>query len=222
MPKNKTSKIGKRAQPKITIVPHLASNLETITKFENENKELKEQIDNLTKIIEKISKQDTNQQEPIHTKSTDINNIEMEIIPDATQGEDQEEFIQVLKKKNEQRRKKTSGNKSNQQEVSTTLTQLRHATTAGPSTQGTDIPQQNNGIREVIRTNISPTKPPPINILYQDPKETIQLITSNSKELNFHIKRLNKIKLSLQLNNIKDFQKAKEALTQEETKYCIH
>ncbi|CAK9816292.1 Nucleic-acid-binding protein from transposon X-element [Anthophora plagiata] len=66
-------------------------------------------------------------------------------------------------------------------------------------------PEQNKTIREVTFT----CKPPPINILYQDPKETVQLISHSSSQGNFHIKRISKTKHVLQLNTLEDFQKAK-------------
>ncbi|CAK9827468.1 hypothetical protein ANTRET_LOCUS5157 [Anthophora retusa] len=70
-------------------------------------------------------------------------------------------------------------------------------------------PEQNKTIREVAST----VKPPPINILYQDPKETIQLISQNNSQVNFHIKRLSKTKHVLQLNTLEDFQKAESVLS---------
>lgn len=72
--------------------------------------------------------------------------------------------------------------------------------------------------REKEKENKQPTKkedrPPPINILYQDPKDTAQLMSLCIGQAKFVIKRINISKHALQVNNIIDFSKAKKALEQ--------
>lgn len=68
---------------------------------------------------------------------------------------------------------------------------------ASTSTRGQAAQRgQNKAAPEKMKTrkvsNIH--KPPPINILLQDPKETIQLIKQNNSEADFHVKRIIKTK----------------------------
>lgn len=55
-------------------------------------------------------------------------------------------------------------------------------------------------------------KPPPLNIIYQNPKDAERLITSQIKEANFTIKRINNNKHILQMFSLTDFHKAKKLL----------
>lgn len=55
-------------------------------------------------------------------------------------------------------------------------------------------------------------KPPPLNIIYQSPKDTERLISSQIKQANFTIKRINNNKHVLQMFSLTDFHKAKKLL----------
>ncbi|GAB1861458.1 hypothetical protein CAJAP_02537 [Camponotus japonicus] len=55
-------------------------------------------------------------------------------------------------------------------------------------------------------------KPLPLNIIYQSPKDTERFITSQIKQANFTIKRINNNKHILQMFSLTDFHKAKKLL----------
>lgn len=62
-------------------------------------------------------------------------------------------------------------------------------------------------------------KPPPINILYQDPKDTVCLFEKELKVDNFHIKRVNNSKHIAQFQALNDFKRAKEVLAKANTNF---
>jgi hypothetical protein len=71
----------------------------------------------------------------------------------------------------------------------------------------------------------SPTKgnrPPPINIILQDSKDTVALIQDTLKIWNFHIKRIHAGKHVLYLQNLNDYNKAKDILITTDTAFYTY
>jgi hypothetical protein len=80
-------------------------------------------------------------------------------------------------------------------------------------------------VRESFRDALSPAKgnrPPPIYITLQDPKDTVALIQDILKIRNFHIKRIHADKHVLYLQNLNDYNKAKEILITTDTAFYTY
>lgn len=111
------------------------------------------------------------------------------------------EFLTYLKRKNTQQ--ETIKNKKKLNYVPKDEAETRHK-----SNQSTSQDQQ-PAIQKARRKD----RPPPINILYQDPKDTTRLLKANISNMNnFYIKRINNGKHVLQINNMDNFKTAKELL----------
>lgn len=207
MTKHKLRKTENISQ-KMATTPQAQTTQELLIKLQNENKELKKQLVKLSQIIENFRKEEN--KEPVQDKiqASTSSNIHMEVRMEDDQM-DQGDFIQVLKKRNEQRKATSSKHIHKQQQAVPTPNKPSTSGPTHPLGQIKTMPQQNETTREVTPI----LKPPPINILYQDPKETIQLINHNNNQIKFHIKRLSKTKHVLQLNTLEDFQKAKSTLS---------
>ena len=119
------------------------------------------------------------------------------------------------------------------------------ATTGSPNTR--DSPSSNKTTQPTVSTSAAPpapppgdrrttdnlpasptdprqvptekTRPPPINIINQDPRDTVQLIKHNIGISNFHIKLIHNNKHVLYLDNLQDFTKAKEILISAQTSF---
>jgi len=66
-------------------------------------------------------------------------------------------------------------------------------------------------------------RPPPINILYQDPRDTNKLLKSNIKDIkDFYIKRVNNGKHILQLDTVENFKQVKELLIKCNSKFYTY
>lgn len=66
-------------------------------------------------------------------------------------------------------------------------------------------------------------RPPPINILYQDPKDTANLLKTKLRDTNnFYIKRINNGKHILQIDNIDNYKIVKELLTECNSKFYTY
>jgi hypothetical protein len=66
-------------------------------------------------------------------------------------------------------------------------------------------------------------RPPPINILYQDPKDITKLIKANIKKMNnFYIKRINGSKHILYVDSLENFNQVKELLVKCNTKFYTY
>jgi len=62
-------------------------------------------------------------------------------------------------------------------------------------------------------------KPPPINIFYQDPRDTLRLIKETLGNMTFHIKRINEYKHILYINDIDNYNKIKKLLKETNTNF---
>jgi len=62
-------------------------------------------------------------------------------------------------------------------------------------------------------------KPPPINIFHQDPRDTLKLIKETLGNVTFHIKRINKYKHTLYINDIDNYNKTKNLLKETNTNF---
>lgn len=120
------------------------------------------------------------------------------------ESQDPSDFLKYLKRKNKQQQENNSTKKSgNAPRNGSEATQKDKQTPYQPKD-----PQNTPG-----RTKRK-ERPPPINILYQDHKDTTKLLKENLKDMNnFYIKRLNSGKHTLQVDNIDNFKQAKELLT---------
>lgn len=66
-------------------------------------------------------------------------------------------------------------------------------------------------------------KPPPINILYQDPRDTTTLLKSKLKDLdNFYIKHINSGKISLQVDTLENYKQVKQLLSKCNSKFYLY
>lgn len=75
----------------------------------------------------------------------------------------------------------------------------------------TEIPQREISKESQKKANDN-FKPPPFNILYQDPKDTVNLLKNELGEAKFFIKRINNNKHILQLDNLENYKKNSKIL----------
>ncbi|KAK2578796.1 hypothetical protein KPH14_012642 [Odynerus spinipes] len=140
-------------------------------------------------------------------------------IPWTEESDTEDPFTTVLRKKNQVSRELERSRASWHLPGSTTET-TTPATTPGAVTPVASKPQQKNNAEEGKSLDIqAKRKSPPINILYQDPKETVDLIRNKFKQIDFHVKRVRNSKHVVQLHSLADFDKVKETLTKPNTSH---
>ena len=83
--------------------------------------------------------------------------------------------------------------------------------TSHPTEEQTDAPSSTKGYR-----------PPPINITLHEPKDTVAILQDTLKIRNFHIKRIHAGKHVLYLQNLNDYNEAKEILITTSTAFYTY
>lgn len=127
--------------------------------------------------------------------------------------QDKINYIDYLKRKNQSQEPTRKKKKTRDPEDSTMDAKITVRQQANPPNSTTEKTQK---IRRKDR-------PPPINILYQDPKDTVKLLKSTIKDTNnFQIKRINNGKHTLQVDNINNFNAVKELLVKCNLKFYTY
>jgi len=122
------------------------------------------------------------------------------------------DFAVYLKKKNNQR--ETTNNKekprySSKSEEPRKKNIITHSQAKDPQEEPQKIRGKN--------------RPPPINILYQDPRDTTKLLKTNIKDMkNFFIKRVNNGKHILHVDTMENFKQVKELLIKCNSKFYTY
>ncbi|CAL1678425.1 unnamed protein product [Lasius platythorax] len=152
-----------------------------------ENNLLKEEIQNLKKIIQDYNRKEQmtpniptcNRFEVLETSNTQM---EEEMEYQDTEGNNvHEDFLTNLRRKNNQL---DSNNNNKRKKYSHGHNKEEYHKEDKKTTSTEEI--------QAVQRAARRTRPPPINILYQDPKDTTKLLKDNLKEMtNFYIKRIN-------------------------------
>lgn len=145
---------------------------------------------------------------------------------ESSTEEEKNAALEVIRQKNENARnpiraasspepgESPENTKTIQEAAGTSAARIAHS--KGQRLTTSDIPAPQ---RDPRQTPIIKARPPPINIISQDPKDTVQLIKHNLSITNFHIKRIHNNKHILYVNNLSDFTKAKNILTSAKTSF---
>lgn len=113
------------------------------------------------------------------------------------------QFTQILKEKNTKKKKVNafSGNKNQNKQNQPSGSQMKTTRSESATNEG------------------KYRRPPPINIFHQEPKDTWKLTKEQIPSANFQIKRINENKHILQMDNIANYKKIKEALLEAKTNF---
>ncbi|XP_014473076.1 PREDICTED: nucleic-acid-binding protein from mobile element jockey-like isoform X1 [Dinoponera quadriceps] len=141
---------------------------------------------------------------------------------DMQLAEEEDPFIEKLKYENIRKRKTDSREHETAQDTGgkrSSTQKTYNKTASSPESADRQISAQ----REVTTPKLHmKTKPPSINIMYQDPKDTIELLKSKLNIEHFSIKRISNNKHLALLENTNDFTKTKELLTKTNTNYYTY
>ncbi|XP_076284796.1 uncharacterized protein LOC143211236 [Lasioglossum baleicum] len=204
--------------------------------LKEENRKLKEEIRNLKQLYEEAIVALKTPKTVGNTTATD------ELSPDNTpwtmeidaessqQPETGFAIVQHLRKKNLENRetlKRINQPKDPAKLQTKAQTALTSTTTSAtnPSTSTKNATTASHAATSSETTtavhNTKGRRPPPINILHQDPKDSIKLLqeTGNPK---FHIKRINNTKHIVQMEDISDFDKVKNILNSTNTEFYTY
>ena len=188
-----------------------------------QNKALRVELEKLRKLVSQLEasrNQPPNAWEsrlsPPNLKGTHVENQE-KTAPD--------ELTQALRTKNQKHRDKERESRtklpSPPASTSTSAKAGRVTPAATPvmdSTQEKKVQHpQGHKVKEVEHDKAE--KPPPINVLHQDPKDAIELLKSQSSQIKFHIKKISNVKHAIQLHSAADFDEVKELLNGANTSY---
>jgi len=177
-----------------------------------ENKLLKAEIQKLLNERSNEGNPDTNIQisnrfEALDTPALTSVTQEVEMI-----DQDPDDFVVYLKKKN------------NQQEVTTSEGKLKYsAKEIRTAKKNVSAAKQLKHTQDDPRKIRRKDRPPPINILYQDPRNTTKLLKSNIKDIkDFYIKRINNGKHVLQIDTLENYRQVKELLIKCNSKFYTY
>ncbi|KYN03420.1 hypothetical protein ALC62_05738, partial [Cyphomyrmex costatus] len=184
-----------------------------------ENIALKAEIQKLLKQIEEDKrKHNTSANIPTQNRFEILSET---LSTQAQQNEDMdcqssEDFATYLKRKNNHGPQDVNNNGNKKSRYSTKVDTNNHHGDSFPSTQGKS---QHPTTIKTIRMS----RPPLINILYQDPKDTTTLLKSKLKDLNsFYIKRINSGKHSLQVDTLENYKSVKDLLVKCNSKFYTY
>ncbi|CAK9801652.1 hypothetical protein ANTPLA_LOCUS2888 [Anthophora plagiata] len=136
---------------------------------------------------------------------------------DVAHNENPPTPIALLKRRNRLKRMEEASSTSmaTPRTIATAATQRSAANTTGGA-----LPTARSTATQAHRkASGKARKPPPINVSYQDTKDTIQLLKSKNIKSDFHIKKINNYKHAIQLTSHADFDTVKEALTSIEASF---
>lgn len=185
------------------------NNLTSIIELLKENNLLKTEIGILYKKLEKITAcRETSPNVPTYNRFEALDCEDT--IHETEETEYQElDFMRQLREKNSQDGNNNSKKKKSEASINN----------ARKKQQDTSSQEQRTTLQKPRRKD----KPPPINILYQDPKDTTRLIESNTRGIvNFYIKRINNGKHILQIDNLDNFKQIKDLLVKCNTKFYTY
>lgn len=148
-------------------------------------------------------------------------------VKDGTQNENKSEeptsLIEAIKKRNAERKhnrktalSQTTANNTRSLPKDTTKTH-------SPTSESQQSTSQMNGPYQPQRQQPSTRgKPPPINIVNQESRDTVNLLQDELKIKDFFIKRISKGKHTVYLCNTEDHKKVREALNEISTEYYTY
>jgi len=205
-PRVKKSSLSNAADSEVTMTETAKENInsDSFNGLVNENKLLKEEIKFLKDQLASLNSTGRHDISAHSDREQDNNKV---FPKDSELSSDNEiSFIKHLKRKNKSKKR-----------TSTILTQKK--TTPSNLVTG-NLSQRPRGREEITSSRtIYKERPPPINILHQDPKDTVNLLKSEFNITKFYVKRLNNNKHTVQLESLDDFNKTKEILQKVKTNF---
>lgn len=139
-------------------------------------------------------------------------------------AEEENSFVKILRDKNNKKANKHSSQLLNNIQA---VTQNSNTSTTSQMPTRHNI-SNNNKARGTTGTSLSSSQEkwkrlPPLNIFNQDPKDTWKLTKEITVKImvntTFHIKRVNDNKHILQMDNVENFKKVKQALLEANTNF---